>query len=79
MQVGHGGRVLLHVGHDEVIKDLLHERIVVLHVRGDDVVRLCDDVGQPSLIKVVDELTAALRGDVSKVLEPELEDDWDNR
>jgi len=79
VQVGHGGRVLLHAGHDEVIKDLLHERIVVLHVRGDDVVRLCDDVGQPSLIKVVDELTAALRGDVSKVLEPELEDDWDNR
>jgi hypothetical protein len=56
MQLVHARRVLLDVGHDEVVKDLLDKRVVVLQVGRDHKVRLGDDVRQVMLIEVGDQL-----------------------
>ena len=78
VQVSHARHGRLEVGDDLVIQQLLDHGIVVLHVRGDDEMRLGDDVRQLQLVKHVDELCLLSRGDVGQILDAQHEHHRDN-
>ena len=78
VQVGHARHCDLEVGDDLVIEQLLDHGVVVLHVRGDDEMRLGDDVRQLQLVKHADELRLLSLSDVGQILDTQHEHHRDN-